>query len=208
MAVSTEFECKGHATLVVKDRKGQRHCYNCIIESYQTRAYNLIAQMLGDWAAAEDVLQEVLLSGYKAFGSFRGDNLRAWLMRIAANAARDYLRSRKSRPAISLDYSPLNPEESDAPPVDVVSPDESPEDYALRQELGRAIQESLQHLPEERRPVLTLVDVQGYSYEEAAEICSCSLGTVKSRIARGRAEVRDYIQKYRELLPQQFRQND
>lgn len=162
---------------------------------------------MGDWAAAEDATQEAFLSGYRAFKGFRGDNLKAWLMRIVTNACRDMLRVRKSRPTVSLDFSPLNPEEPGNPSLDPPSTEESPEDYALRREMGRAIEEGLQSLPDKRRLAIAMVDVEGFSYEEAAEVMSCSLGTVKSRVARGRAELRDFLQEHRELLPCQFRQD-
>ncbi len=204
---ATKFQCKGHPTLPVKDRAGRSHCYNCIIETYQTQAYNLARQMLDDWAMAEDATQEALLSGYRAFASFRGDNLRAWLMRIVANGCRDMLRARKARPSIPLEFPPLDPESPQPPPIDPPSSEESPEEYALRRELGRAIQEALQSLPGERRLAVALVDVQGFSYEEAAQIMNSSVGTVRSRLARGRAAVRDYLQRYRKFLPRQFRQD-
>ena len=187
-------------TLPVEDRSGQKHCYNCIIESYQTPAQNLAVRTLGDWAAAEDATQEAFISGYRAFRGFRGDNLRSWLLRIVANACRDMLRARKSRPVVSIDYSPLNPESSDNPSIDLPSTEESPEEYALRREMGRAIQDGLQFLSEERRLAVTLVDVQGYSYEETAQVMNCSLGTVKSPLARGRADLRDFLQRYRACL--------
>ena len=191
----------------VKDRAGGEYCYNCIIETHQTQAQTLALHMMGDWATAEDAVQDVFLSGYKAFSGFRGGNLKAWLMRIVANSCRDMLRSRKSRPAMSLDFSPLDPESTDGPPIDPPSTDESPEDYALRRELGRAIQEGLMSLSDERRLSIELVDVQGFSHEETAQVMDCSLGTVKSRLARGRADMRDFMQRHRELLPGQFRQD-
>ena len=200
-----QFQCETHQPLPVEDRAGGEHCYNCIIEDHQTQAQNLALRMMGDWATAEDAAQEAFLSGYRAFRTFRGENLRAWLMRIVANTCRDMLRARKSRPSISLDYPLLNAEEGEGPPLDPPSPDESPEEYALRRELGRAIQEGLQFLPEDRRLVITLVDIQGYSYEEAASIMDCSVGTVKSRLSRGRGGLPDYLQRYQELLPSQFR---
>ncbi len=203
----TELQCKNHTTLAVEDRAGQRYCYNCIIETHQTRAQNLALRMLGDWATAEDATQEAFLAGYRAFPGFRGENLRAWLLRIVANTCRDMLRARKSRPSISLDFSPLNPDEPDSPAIDLPGSEESPEDYTVRRELGRVIQEGLLALPEERRLAVALVDVQGFSYEEAAQVMNCSLGTVKSRMARGRAEMRDFLQRHRELLPGQFRQD-
>ncbi len=168
-------------------------------------AHNLALRMLSDWAMAEDATQEAFLSGYRAFRGFRGDNLRSWLLRIVANACRDMLRARKSRPAISIELSPLDPEGPANSPLNLPSHDESPEDYALRRELGRVLQDGLQFLPQERRLTVTLVDVQGFSYEEAAQVMNCSLGTVKSRLARGRAALRDFLQTHRELLPHQFR---
>jgi len=189
----------------VEDLAGHKHCYNCIIETYQTQAVNLAWRMLGDREMAEDATQEAFLSGYRAFRSFRGDNLRAWLLRIVANGCRDMLRARKSRPVFSIDSPPSNPEAPDLPPIDLPSPDESPEEYTLRRELGKAIQEGLESLPEERRLAVALVDVQGFTYEETAEVMKCSLGTVKSRLARGRAAMRDYLLGRQELLPHEFR---
>ena len=161
--------------------------------------------MLGDWAAAEDAVQETFISAYRAFGGFRGDNLRAWVMRIVANACRDAIRSRRSRPALSLDDPPTGLDDPDQPSIDPPSTDESPEDFAVRRELGHLIDAGLETLPEERRLAVTLVDVQGFSYEETAQTMGCSLGTVKSRVARGRAEMRDYLIARRELLPDPFR---
>ena len=205
--VSTQFQCGTHTTLPIEDRAGGKYCYNCIIEAHQNQAHNLALRMLADWGMAEDATQEAFLSGYKAFKSFRGDNLKAWLLRIVANACKDMLRARKSRPAASLDYFLLDPEGRETPALDIPSSDESPEDYTLRRELGRTIQEGLQSLSQERRLAVVLVDVQGFSYEEVAQVASCSLGTLKSRLARARGEMRDFLLKHRELLPRQFRQD-
>ena len=199
---ATESQCKNHTTLPVVDRSGGEHCYNCIIEAHQTRAQNLAYRMMGNWATGEDATLEAFLSGYRAFKGFRGDNLTSWLLRIVANACRDMLRARKSRPSVSLDSMSLNPANPDSPPFDPPSPDESPEEYVVRRELGTMIHQGLQSLSEERRLTAVLVDVQGFSYEEAAQIIDCSIGTVKSRLARARGELRDYLRKRPELLPQ------
>ena len=209
-AVTTEtFSCTGHTTLLVQDRSGHSSCYNCIIESLQTRSYNLARRMLGDWALAEDAVQESFLSGYRAFDKFRGDNLQAWLVRIVANTCRDMLRARRVRPTVPLDPLPADPEDQSPVPsaADIRSTLESPEDYAERMELIRAIQAGLNSLPEERRLSVLLVDVQGLSYEEAAQVMRCSLGTVKSRVSRGRHGLRDSLQTSGELLPSRFRHN-
>ena len=143
------------------------------------------------------------LYGYRAFGGFRGDNLQSWLLRIVANTCRDMLRARKVRPSISLDAQSMDPEHPT--PIELPSSAESPEEYTLRRELGNTLQRGLLSLPEEQRLAVVLVDVQGFSYEEAAEIMNCSIGTIRSRLSRGRARVRDFLQMHQELLPHQFR---
>jgi len=195
------FSCRGHPTLVVQSGSGERYCFNCIVEAFQRQMYNLVARMLDDWAAAEDVTQEALISAYRAFPRFRGGNLRSWLMRIAGNAARDLLRARKARPSLSLD----SPERGYLEPP--AAPAEGPEEHALRGELRQAIEEGLAALPPEQRMAVVLVDVQGFSYEEASQTMGASLGTVKSRISRGRAALRDSLRARGELLPSIFRQD-
>lgn len=197
-----------HSPLLVEDQTGQTSCFNCIIETYQTQAYNLACRILNDWALAEDALQEALVSGYRAFRRFRGDNLAAWLMRIVANQCRDMLRSQSSRPSLPLDPVASDSDDPDSIPsaLNIPSTDESPEDHAERGDLNRAIQAGLDTLPEEQRLALLLVDVQGFSYEEAGLSMNCSLGTVKSRVSRGRGGMRDHLRQQGELLPSQFRQ--
>ena len=197
-----------HANLQVTDQSGQSSCFNCVIEIYQTQAYNLARRMLSDWALAKDAVQESFVSAYRAFNRFRGENLTAWVLRIVSNTCRDMLRARKSRPAVSLD--PLPSTDSDEPPgpsaVDLPSDEASPEDRAEQSELRAAIQGCLDGLQEDRRLAVLLVDVHGLSYEEASESMGCSLGTVKSRVSRGRGGMRDCLQNTGELLPSRFRQ--
>ncbi|PKB79755.1 MAG: hypothetical protein BZY88_11715 [SAR202 cluster bacterium Io17-Chloro-G9] len=196
--------------MLVQDREGQSSCYNCIIETYQAHAFNLASRMLNDWALAEDAMQEALISGYRSFSQFRGGNLAAWLMRIVANQCRDMLRSRRARPTVPLDPLPSDADDPNSIPsaLEVPSTEESPEDHAARGELNRTIQAGLNTLPEEQRLAILLVDVQGFSYEEAGLSMNCSLGTVKSRVSRGRNGLRDYLRHQGELLPSQFRQEN
>lgn len=202
---SGEFQCEGHSPLAVADRTGAQYCYNCIQSGYQARAENLASQILGDRALAEDAAQEAFLSAYRNFGSYRGSNLRAWLLRIVANRCRDMLRAGKARPTLSLE-SPSEGGESGATSVmELPSGDESPEESALRNELGEVIRDGLMSLSEERRSTVHLVDVQGFSYEEAAQVLGANIGTIRSRLARGRADMRDYLQQHQELLPERFR---
>ncbi len=199
-----------HANLQVTDQSGQATCFNCVIENYQTRAYNLARRMLSDWALAEDAVQESFVSAYRAFNRFRGDNLTAWVMRIVSNTCRDMLRARKSRPTVSLD--PLPTGDGDEPQglsaLDIPSSNPSPEQQAEQSELRETIQAGLDTLQEDQRLAVLLVDVHGLSYEEAAQSMGCSLGTVKSRVSRGRGGLRDYLRQTGELLPSRFRQEE
>ena len=198
-----------HADLPVKDQPGQVSCFNCVIEAHQTQAYNLARRMLNDWALAEDAVQESFVSAYRAFSRFRGENLTAWVLRIVANTCRDMLRARKVRPAVSLDPLPTVGGESQGPSaVDLPSHEPSPEDRAEQSELRAAIQAGLDTLQEDQRLAVLLVDVHGLSYEEASQSMGCSLGTVKSRVSRGRGGLRDYLRRTGELLPSRFRQEE
>ena len=196
-----------HAALLVQDRSGNTNCFNCIIETHQTKAYNLARSMLDDWSLAEDAVQESLVSAYRAFPNFRGDNLPAWLMRIVANTCRDMLCSRRAKPTVPLDPTPVDQEEhsSTLSDLDLPSTMESPEDQAERGALNCAIQDCLNSLPQERRFAEVLVEVQGMSYEEASVAMNCNLGTVKSRVSRGHRGLRDCLQHAGGLLPSRFR---
>ena len=183
------------------------YCFNCIIEGVQTQGYNLALRVIQDRQLAEDALQEAFLSAYRRFSQFRGENLQGWVLRIVANAAKDMLRSGRARPSVSLDALVLDPLDPDSPPVEFPSGEESPDEYAVRQELGAAVQEGLGRLTDDQKLAVTLVDIQGMSYEEASQIMGCTLGTMKSRISRARAGLRDFLRAQGELLPERLRQD-
>ncbi len=187
------------AQLVRSSREGNLDAFNTLVQIYQRQVYNLCLRMLGS-AAAEDAAQEAFIAAYRRLSSFRGGSFRAWLLRIAANICCDELRRRRSRPAASLEATL-----EAGSPADVPSRLAGPEEEAQRRELGRHLQQGLGALPAEQRLAIILRDIHGLSYEELTEALGCSLGTVKSRIARGRAKMREYLMARRELLPRQFR---
>ena len=149
-------------TLVQLSQQGDLQAFNELVLSYEKLAFNMAARMLSDAAAAEDATQEAFISAFRNIRKFRGDNFRAWLLRIVANACNDQLRSPRRRREVSLDASVADSH------FDVPSNLESPENYALRQELGKEIQRGLATLPDDQRLALVLIDLQGLSYEEAA----------------------------------------
>ena len=187
------------AELVARSQDGDLSAFNGIVERYQTQVYNMAARVLGNRTTAEDVAQETFVSAYKAIGRFRGGSLRAWLLRIASNLSIDNLRTSRRRPEASLDEALLSPGFQPA------SGEESPEHRTLANELAGEIQQAILSAPNDQRTVLVLIDVQGMSYEEAADSTGVSVGTVKSRLNRARRRVRDHLQQHRELLPERFR---
>jgi RNA polymerase sigma-70 factor (ECF subfamily) len=185
--------------LVKRSQNGDLGAFNMIVERYQTQVFNVAARLLGNPTSAEDAAQETFISAYRAIKSFHGGSLRAWLLRIATNASYDLMRSSRRRSEESLDRSMENPGFQQPLSGD------SPEQIALKVELSGEIQKAILALPEDQRAVMVMIDIQELSYEEAAQATGASLGTVKSRLSRARARVRDYLMQHRELLPEQFR---
>lgn len=189
------------AELVARSQGGDLTAFNFIVQRYQAQVLNLSARMLGNRHRAEDVAQETFISAYRALDRFRGGSLRAWLLRIAANATKDAMRGTRRRPEQSLDESLSNPS------FQPRSAGDSPEEHAERAELNEQLQRAILSLSVDHRAALVMIDVQGLSYQEAAEATGASIGTIKSRLSRARARVRDSLMERRELLPERYRQN-
>jgi RNA polymerase sigma-70 factor, ECF subfamily len=188
-------------SLISAAQKGQLAAFNQLVREHQSLAYNVAYRILGDSESAADACQDAFLSAYKNIRHLRGVSFKAWLMRIVTNACYDQLRHRQRRPADSLDDLLDDPERGDI----LADPDPPPENQALSRELEAAIMAGLGILPADQRVTLVLADVQGFDYHEIAEITHTSLGTVKSRLSRGRARLRDYLLGCGELLPDKYR---
>jgi len=188
--------------LIAEAQKGSLDAFNALVLAYQSQVYNLARYILHDDAAADDATQEAFIAAYRALGDFRGGSFRAWLMRIVTNACYDELRLRKRRPAVSWDeFEDLD---EDVNPY-LVDHGESPEDHLQRGELGALLDRALAGLPQDQRMVLVLVDRLGYTYEEVAQVMNMRMGTVKSRLYRARARMRQALLAEQELLPMQYR---
>ena len=187
--------------LIAAAQRGEIPAFNQLVLTYQSMVYNLAYRILGDADAAADASQDTFLSAFRAIKKFRGGSFKAWLLRIATNTCYDQLRYEQRRPTSSLEAILVEPDH----PSSFADPTEGPEDYTLRQELGQVMQAGLNTLPPDQRIALVLSDVQGFSYQEIAEVTRSSLGTVKSRLSRGRAKLRDYLLEQGELLPARYR---
>jgi RNA polymerase sigma-70 factor, ECF subfamily len=189
------------SALIKQAQKGDIAAFNRLVLHYQEMVYNVAYRIMGQPQAAEDATQEAFISAYKSLNQFRGGSFKSWLMRIATNNCYDELRRRKRRPQSSLDEMT---EENESPAF-LRSPNEGPEGQRQRVELAQAIEDCLGGLPDDQRVTAVLCDIEGYDYNEIAQITSSSLGTVKSRISRARAKLRDCLQGVAELLPAAYR---
>ena len=167
---------------------GDSDSFNQLVERYQNRAYGLCFRMLGDSDAAADVAQDAFISAYRHLPSLRGE-FRPWLMRIVANACRDVLRSNKRHPSVSLDTNPRDEDES--PALQIADSNPNPEEHLMRAEMHRTISVALLQIPQDQRTVVILSDIDGMSYDEIAEVTGANIGTVKSRLNRARARLRE-----------------
>ena len=188
--------------LIQQAKDGDVYAYNTLVLHYQDSVYNVAYRVMGEPAAAADATQEAFISAYKALRRFRGGNFKAWLMRIVTNACYDELRRRKRRPQTSLDEIV---DEFESSPLLISENSPGPEEHRQQVEMMEAIQRCLDDLPDDQRTAAVLCDVEGYDYNEIADIMSTSLGTVKSRISRARSKLRDCLQGMAELLPAEYR---
>jgi RNA polymerase sigma-70 factor (ECF subfamily) len=195
--------------LVARSQRGDVNAFNELILHYQQSTYGVVYRMMGDADIAADVTQDAFIAAFRAIQSFHvGSSFRAWLLRIASNLACDHWRRTQRHPLESLETLTDEDEPhaaSDLSALVETGQEANPEEYLLSQELQELIQRGLQALPLDQRVAVVLCDIEGLSYEEISISTQSNLGTVRSRIARGRARLRQYLEQYRELLPRNYR---
>jgi len=180
--------------LVERAVAGDLDAFNQLVTLYQDYLFALVVRVVNDRDSAADAVQEAFFSCYRNIHRFRGDSFRSWLTRIALNAATDILRYRKRRPA---DPFPEWEDDSWQPPA---GEDASPEREAVRRNTASILARALAQVTPDQRTAILLYDVEGYDYQEIADMTHVSLGTVKSRIHRGRLALRDLLGRDVELL--------
>lgn len=182
------------AAVVARAMAGDRSAFTQLMEHYQSACYGLAWRLLGDADQAADATQDAFIHAYDAIGRFRGGLFRSWMLRITANASYDILRRSQRRPTTALP----DPEEGEAELPDVAAPDPLAE--TARSELYVHLEVALRRLPEDQRTAVVLCDVYGMDYNEVASMTDSALGTVKSRIHRGRLRLRELLAQHRELF--------
>ncbi len=192
----------GLASALKAAQDGNLAAFNTLVLEYQRQIYNVCYRTLGNTEDASDATQDALLSAFRGLKTFQGaaPGLRSWLLRIAVNTCYDQLRRRQRRPADSLDAPSTADADSPTSLADhLPDPGVGPEQRSLTAETARQIQAALDQLPADQRLTVILCDVQGLSYDEVARAMAVELGTVKSRLSRGRAQLRDLLAARGEL---------
>jgi len=174
--------------------KGDVDAFETLIIQYEKYIYNTAWRIMGNAEDAKDITQEVAIKIYRNLASITDiQHMRAWVARITHNACMDELRRRRGKATASMDAMlDLGDGEVEREIADTA---DGPEALLLRQELAGQIEEGLKKLSDEHRALIVLRDVQGMQYEEIAEITQMPLGTVKSRISRGRRNLKQILLK-------------
>ena len=182
------------AAVIARAAGGDRTAFAQLMEHYQSACYGLAYRLLSDADKAADATQDAFVHAYRAIATFRGGVFRSWLLRITANASYDILRRQQRRPTTTLP----DPDEGAAelPDLHAVNPVAE----ATKSELYRHLEVALRLLPADQRTAVVLCDVYGMDYNEVAEMTKSALGTVKSRIHRGRVRLRELMAEHRELF--------
>ncbi len=192
IGIHTETE---ESVLIADLKAGSEEAFSLLIAQYHQPLYSLISRSLNDPSDAADITQEVFLKVFRSIRSFHGDStLRTWLYRIALREASNQRRwwSRHRRQEITIDSSARETHEDSESSLAAVLADKGsdPFDHAVQNELRVRVEASLREIPEAFRTVIVLREIEGFSYDEIAEVLNVNLGTVKSRLTRGRTALR------------------
>ncbi len=202
-ALSSRMELPRTDALVERLKEGDESAFEEVFDLYKDLVYGLAFRLLAEKAEAMDVTQEVFLTLHRKIASFRGDcTLKTWLYRVtlnqAANRNRWWKRRRRDRTvSLCLDSS----QQEDHYELDPGCPRPAPDHQLFSREIHEALQKALDQLPFDQRAAVVLRDVQGLPYEEIAQLLNSQLGTIKSRIARGRERLRVVMKPYCEGRP-------
>lgn len=174
--------------------QGDLVAFNKLVLKYQDQAFNQAYRLLGNSDLAEDITQDTFLLAFRKMYQFRGGSFQAWLLKIVTNLCYDEMRTWKRTPFLPLE--PVNKDgETDESPYWIKDPNALPEESIEMSELRHVIELGLSKLPLYFRIAVTLVDIQQLNYKEAAFVMGTSIGTLKSRLARGRLMLQNALMK-------------
>ena len=180
--------------LIQRAGRGDAYAFEQLMAAHENKMYAVALRMCGNREDAQDCLQEAMIRVFRAISGFKGQSsFSTWVYRITMNSCLDELRRRKTRTATSLDAML----ENGFAPSDE---GDTPEQSSLRSEQRRVLERAIAELPEDMRSAIVLRDIQGCSYDEIAQTLNANVGTIKSRISRGREKLRAALLEQPELF--------
>jgi RNA polymerase sigma-70 factor (ECF subfamily) len=183
--------------LLLKAKQGDIPSFEALILQYEKLIFNIAYRMFGNPEDARDLSQEALIKIYKNIDKCTDiRHFKSWIYTVTGNACIDELRKRKGKTAISIDEQ-LELSEGSVQ-KQLRSADDTPEEGYLNKELGETLQKAIGKLTPDKRRLVILRDVQGLSYQELSEFTNTSMGTVKSKLARARSDLKDILTKLKE----------
>jgi len=178
------------AMLVESAVAGDQKAFELLVIKYQRRIQRLIGRMVRDVDLVEDIAQETFIRAYRALAQFRGEaQFYTWLYRIAINTAKKALMDLKRNPTVSENAYKSDDDDETSSVENELTSAETPDAVLASKEIAEIINAAMEALPEELRVAITLREIEGLSYEEIAEVMSCPIGTVRSRIFRAREAI-------------------
>ncbi|MCC6567930.1 MAG: sigma-70 family RNA polymerase sigma factor [Anaerolineales bacterium] len=189
--------------LIATAQRGDLDAFNLLVLKYQDMMYRVSARITHNELSAEDATQNALIQAFNNIRSFRGGSFKSWLARVAINASYDELRREKRHIAMPLEQFNNEGEEIESPTW-MMDLSAGPQELAESSEVQAALQHCIRALTPDYRLVVILVDIEGMSYEEAAQVARVPVGTVKSRLARARMQLRTALKKFESLLPSAY----
>lgn len=177
--------------MISQAQAGDLEAFNELVLKYQDLVFAQTMRLVGDPALAEDLAQDTFIRAYEKLAGYRGGSFKFWLLRIASNLAFDEIRRWKKYSLLPLEYTHPDGDELEASWS--VDPDPLPEAQLEHSQLKDTLEACLMEMPEAARAVLVLVDAQGLDYSEAAEALGVPKGTIKSRLARARVQLRSLL---------------
>ena len=186
------------AQLVARVQQGDKRAFDLLVLKYQHKIHSLISRYVRDHAEVQDVAQEAFIKAFRAINNFRSESaFYTWMYRIAINTAKNHLVSRSRRPpSTDVDVD----ESDDYSGSNVLRDMQTPESLLHGEEVADVVKQALDSLPEDLRTAVTLREFDGLSYEDIADVMSCPVGTVRSRIFRAREAIDKQVRPTLERL--------